>query len=121
MSIAKAERQDVPVWLRGIGTVQALNTVTVRARVDGTLMQVPVTEGQIVKQGTLLAVIDPRPYQAALDQATAKKAQDEAQLANAKLDLQRYTSLAKPELRVAPAGRHAADAGRSVHRGAEGR
>ncbi len=94
VSIAKAERQDVPVWLRGIGTVQALNTVTVRARVDGTLMQVPVTEGQIVKQGTLLAVIDPRPYQAALDQATAKKAQDEAQLANAKLDLQRYTSLA---------------------------
>ncbi|MGC1411621.1 MAG: efflux RND transporter periplasmic adaptor subunit [Acetobacteraceae bacterium] len=94
MSIAKAERQDVPLWLTGIGTVQALNTVTVRARVDGTLMQVPVTEGQIVKQGTLLAVIDPRPYQAALDQATAKKAQDEAQLGNAKLDLQRYTSLA---------------------------
>ncbi len=94
VSIAKAERQDVPVWLRGIGTVQALNTVTVRARVDGTLMQVPVTEGQMVKQGTLLAVIDPRPYQAALDQATAKKAQDEAQLGNAKLDLQRYTSLA---------------------------
>jgi membrane fusion protein, multidrug efflux system len=94
VSIAKAERQDVPLWLTGIGTVQALNTVTVRARVDGTLMQVPVTEGQIVKQGTLLAVIDPRPYQAALDQATAKKAQDEAQLGNAKLDLQRYTSLA---------------------------
>ena len=94
VSITKAERQDVPVWLRGIGTVQALNTVTARARVDGTLMQVPVTEGQIVKQGTLLAVIDPRPYQAALDQATAKKAQDEAQLGNMKLDLQRYTSLA---------------------------
>ncbi len=74
VSITKVERQDVPLWLRGIGTVQALNTVTVRARVDGTLMQVPVTEGQIVKQGTLLAVIDPRPYQAALDQATAKKA-----------------------------------------------
>ncbi len=95
VSTTKAERQDVPVWLRGIGTVQALNTVTVRARVDGTLMQVPVTEGQIVKQGTLLAVIDPRPYQAALDQAVAKKAQDEAQLGNAKLDLQRYSSLAQ--------------------------
>ena len=94
VSVIKAERQDVPIWLRGIGTVQALNTVTVRARVDGTLMQVPVTEGQMVKQGTLLAVIDPRPYQAVLDQATAKKAQDEAQLANAKLDLQRYSSLA---------------------------
>jgi multidrug efflux system membrane fusion protein len=94
VSVTKAQLQDVPVWLRGIGTVQALNTVTVRARVDGTLMQVPVTEGQLVKQGTLLAVIDPRPYQAVLDQATAKKAQDEAQLANARLDLQRYSSLA---------------------------
>jgi membrane fusion protein, multidrug efflux system len=94
VSVTTAERQDVPVWLRGIGTVQALNTVTVRARVDGTLMQVPVTEGQIVKQGTLLAVIDPRPYQASLDQANAKKAQDEVMLANAKLDLQRYSSLA---------------------------
>ena len=94
VSVANAERQDVPVWLRGIGTVQALNTVTVRARVDGTLMQVPVTEGQIVKQGTLLAVIDPRPYQASLDQANARKAQDEVMLANAKLDLQRYSSLA---------------------------
>jgi multidrug efflux system membrane fusion protein len=94
VSVANAERQDVPVWLRGIGTVQALNTVTVRARVDGTLMQVPVAEGQVVKQGTLLAVIDPRPYQASLDQANAKKAQDEVMLANAKLDLQRYSSLA---------------------------
>src|SRR5690349_18396157 len=69
VSVTKAERQDVPVWLSGLGTVQPLNTVTVRARVDGTLMQVPVTEGQVVKQGTLLAVIDPRPYQAVLDQA----------------------------------------------------
>jgi membrane fusion protein, multidrug efflux system len=95
VSTATAERQDVPLWLSGIGTVQALNSVTVRARVDGTLMQVPVTEGQIVKQGTLLAVIDPRPYQAVLDQATAKKSQDEAMLGNAKLDLERYSSLAK--------------------------
>ena len=97
VSVTKAERQNVQVWLRGIGTVQALNTVTVRARVDGTLMQVPVTEGQLVKQGALLAVIDPRPYQAALDQAVAKKAADEAQLGNAKLDLQRYASLAKQD------------------------
>lgn len=97
VSVTKAERQNVLVWLRGIGTVQALNTVTVRARVDGTLMQVPVTEGQLVKQGALLAVIDPRPYQAALDQATAKKAADEAQLGNAKLDLQRYSSLARQD------------------------
>ena len=97
VSVIKAERLDVPVWLSGLGTVQALNTVTVRARVDGTLMQVPVTEGQVVKQGTLLAVIDPRPYQAVLDQATAKKAQNEAQLANAKLDLQRYASLMRQD------------------------
>ncbi len=94
VSIATSVRQDVPLWLRGLGTVQALNMVTVRARVDGTLEKFPVTEGQLVKQGTLLAVIDPRPYQAALDQANAKKAQDEAQLANAKLDMQRYASLA---------------------------
>src|SRR5208282_5938279 len=97
VSTAKSERQDVPVWLRGLGTVQALNTVTVRARVDGTLDKFPVTEGQLVKQGTLLAVIDPRPYQAALDQAVAKKAQDDAQLVNAKLDLQRYANLAKQD------------------------
>ncbi len=97
VSVTKAERQNVQVWLRGIGTVQALNTVTLRARVDGTLMQVPVTEGQLVKQGALLAVIDPRPYQASLDQAVAKKAADEAQLGNAKLDLQRYASLAKQD------------------------
>lgn len=95
VSITKAERADVPVWLRGLGTVQALNTVTVRARVDGTLMQVPVAEGQVVKQGTLLAVIDPRPYKAALDQAAAKKTQDEADLVNARHDLERYSALAK--------------------------
>jgi multidrug efflux system membrane fusion protein len=95
VSTTKSERQDVPVWLRGLGTVQALNTVTVRARVDGTLDKFPVTEGQLVKQGTLLAVIDSRPYQAALDAAVAKKAQDDAQLANARLDLQRYSNLAK--------------------------
>jgi multidrug efflux system membrane fusion protein len=95
VSVTKAARQDVPVWLRGIGTVQALNTVLIRARVDGTLMEVPVTEGQLVKKGALLAVIDPRPYQAALDQALAKKAADEAQLSNSKLDLQRYSSLAQ--------------------------
>lgn len=97
VSTAKSERQDVPVWLRGLGTVQALNTVTVRTRVDGTLDKFPVTEGQLVKQGTLLAVIDPRPYQAALDQAVARKAQDDAQLVNAKLDLQRYASLARQD------------------------
>ncbi|HEY3847204.1 MAG TPA: efflux RND transporter periplasmic adaptor subunit [Acetobacteraceae bacterium] len=97
VSTVKSERQDVPVWLRGLGTVQALNTVTLRTRVDGTLDKFPVTEGQLVKQGTLLGVIDPRPYKAALDAAVAKKAQDDAQLSNAKLDLQRYSNLAKSD------------------------
>jgi multidrug efflux system membrane fusion protein len=97
VTTGKSERQDVPVWLRGLGTVQALNTVTVRSRVDGTLDKFPVTEGQMVKQGTLIGVIDPRPYQAALDAAAAKKAQDEAQLVNAKLDLQRYSNLAQKD------------------------
>ena len=97
VTIAKAARQDVPVYLRGLGTVQAFNAVTVRSRVDGTLMRIAVTEGQHVKQNDLIAVIDPRPYQAALDAALAKKAQDEAQLTNARRDLARYASLAKQD------------------------
>jgi multidrug efflux system membrane fusion protein len=94
---AKATRQDVPIYATGIGTVQAYQSVLVRARVDGTLTQFPVREGQEVKQGDLIAVIDSRPYQAVLDQATAKKAQDEALLVNARLDLTRFQSLAKQD------------------------
>jgi multidrug efflux system membrane fusion protein len=86
-------QQSVSIYATGVGTVQAYQSVLIRARVDGTLMQFPVREGQEVKQGDLIAVIDPRPYQAALDQAMAKKAQDEAQLANARRDLARYQSL----------------------------
>jgi len=97
VTTAQATRRDVPVNLTGIGTVQALNAVLVRARVDGTLDSVNFTEGQEVKKGDLLAVIDPRPYKATLDQALAKKAQDEAQLANARLDLARYTNLARSD------------------------
>jgi multidrug efflux system membrane fusion protein len=97
VTVGTATRQDVPLWLRGIGTVQALNTVLVRARVDGTLMRFVPTEGQEVKQGDLVAVIDPRPYQAALDQAAAKQSQDEADLANARHDLERYASLARQD------------------------
>jgi membrane fusion protein, multidrug efflux system len=95
VTVTTALKQDVPIWLRGLGTVKAYYAVQLRARVDGTLMEVPVTEGQDVKQGALLAVIDPRPYQAALDSAMAKKQQDEAQLSNAKADLARYDSLVR--------------------------
>jgi len=91
--VAQAIRQNVPIYATGIGAVQAYQDVLVRSRVDGMLMQFPVREGQEVKQGDVIAVIDPRPYQATLDQATAKKAQDQALLANAKLDMVRYSSL----------------------------
>ncbi len=91
--VATAEQKDVPIYLDALGTVQAFNTVTVKAMVDGPLNTVNFTEGQDVKKGDVLAQIDPRTYQAALDQAVAKKAQDEAQLANARLDLARYTKL----------------------------
>ncbi|HTJ01572.1 MAG TPA: efflux RND transporter periplasmic adaptor subunit [Methylovirgula sp.] len=91
--LGEAEKQDFPITYDGIGTVQAFNTVTVRARVDGTLEKVLFQEGQDVKAGDVLAVIDPRPFKAALDQATAMKAKDEAQLANAKLDLKRFVDL----------------------------
>jgi multidrug efflux system membrane fusion protein len=92
---AAAERRDVPIYLDGLGTVQAYYNVTVKAMIDGPLTQVLFREGQDVHVGDVLARIDPRPYQAALDQAVAKKAQDEATLANARLDLVRYTKLAQ--------------------------
>ena len=91
----QAERRDFPVYLNALGTVQAYNSVTVRARVDGELQQVYFQEGQNVQKGDLLAQIDPRTYQAQLDQAKAKKAQDEAQLANAKIVLSRNALLLK--------------------------
>jgi multidrug efflux system membrane fusion protein len=91
---AKPRIEDMPVYLDGVGTVRALNTVTVRAQVDGKLLSVNFNEGQDVKAGDVLAEIDPAIYQAQYDQAVAKKAQDEAQLANARLDLERYKQLA---------------------------
>jgi multidrug efflux system membrane fusion protein len=91
---AEAKTADVPVTIAAVGTTQALNTVTVRSQVDGKLMSVDFKEGQDVKKGDILARIDPTTYQATLNQALAKKAQDEAQLANAKLDLERYERLA---------------------------
>jgi len=93
VTIAPVEKADFPVYLSGLGTVQGFNTVVVRTRVDGQIDRIAFKEGQLVNQGDLLAQIDPRPFQAALDQAKAKKAQDEANLANANLDLQRYTKL----------------------------
>jgi multidrug efflux system membrane fusion protein len=91
---AAAAKADVPVYLDAVGTIKALNTVTVRPQVDGKLLSVGFKEGDDVKKGDVLARIDPTTYQAQLDQAIAKKAQDEAQLANAKIDLDRYERLA---------------------------
>jgi membrane fusion protein, multidrug efflux system len=93
VSIAPVEKADFAVYLTGLGTVQGFNTVVVRTRVDGQIDKIAFKEGQIVKEGDLLTEIDPRPYQAALDQAKAKKEQDEANLANINLDLQRYIKL----------------------------
>ena len=87
----RVTEKDVPIYLDGLGTVQAFNAVTVRVRVDGELKKVAFTEGQDVRAGDLLAQIDPDPFQAQLEQAEAKKAQDEAQLANARIDLRRFT------------------------------
>src|SRR5689334_20573779 len=91
---ALSKHADVPVYLDGVGTVKALNTVMVLPQVDGILKSVNFTEGQTVERGYVLAQIDPTTYEAAYDQAVAKKAQDEATLANAQLDLARYTRLA---------------------------
>ncbi len=93
VTVASVTKVDFPVYLTGLGTVQGFNTVTVRTRVDGQINQIAFKEGQFVKAGDLIAQIDPRPFQAALDQANAKKAQDEANLANAQRDLARSTKL----------------------------
>jgi membrane fusion protein, multidrug efflux system len=89
-----ARAADVPVYLDGVGTARALNTVTVRPQVDGKLINISFTEGQDVPKGFVLAKIDPTIYQAQYDQAVAAKAKNEAQLANARLDLERYIRLA---------------------------
>jgi len=90
---AQAKLADVPVYLDGVGTTRALNTVTVRPQVEGKLMRILFKEGQDVERGYVLAEIDPTTYQALYDQVVAKKAQDEAQLGNARLDLERYMRL----------------------------
>jgi multidrug efflux system membrane fusion protein len=95
VTLATVEKAAFPVYQNGLGTVQAFNTVLVRTRVDGQIEKVAFKEGQMVQAGDLLVQIDARPFQAALDQANAKKAQDEATLANNKADLQRFVSLGK--------------------------
>jgi multidrug efflux system membrane fusion protein len=93
VTVARSRRADVPVYLWGIANVQAYNTVTIRPQVDGQLVEVAFKEGQQVRAGDLLLRVDPRRYQANVDQAVARKNQDEAQLRNAHRDLQRYAKL----------------------------
>lgn len=93
VTLGTVTAKNVPVYVDGIGTVQAYNTVTVKSRVDGQIVAVHFTEGEEVEQGQLLFQIDPRPYRAALEQAQAAKAKDAAQLESAQLDLARYTEL----------------------------
>ncbi len=95
VTVAQAARQDVPVFASGVGTVQAYRSVLVRARVDGTLEKIFFREGQDVKRGDPLAEIDPRPYAAALAQAQAKRAADQANLDNQRRDLKRYAVLSR--------------------------
>jgi multidrug efflux system membrane fusion protein len=102
---AKAEAKDVPIILRGLGTVTAFNTVTLKSRVEGAITQINFKEGQFVHKGDLLIQLDPRPFQAMLDQTQATLAKDQAALTNAKTDLARYSDLLKhsfaPEQQVA--------------------
>jgi len=93
VAVATAERRDVPVFLKGLGSVTASNTVSVKSRVDGQLAQVNFTEGQHVNKGDLLAVIDSRPFQVALEQAQANLFRDQAQLKDARLNYERFKSL----------------------------
>ena len=97
VTVARALTADFPVYLNGLGTVEPYDTVTVRSRVDGEVVKIAFRQGEMVKEGDLLAEIDPRPYQAALDQALSKKAQDEANLKNAQANLQRFDTLAKQD------------------------
>jgi multidrug efflux system membrane fusion protein len=95
VAVAKAETRDLPVYLSGLGSVDAFNTVVVKSRIDGQLVDIKFREGQQVKKGDLLAVIDPRPYQVALSQAEAMLYKDQSALKDAKLNLDRFAGLAK--------------------------
>jgi len=93
VSVARVQKQDVPVYLVGLGSVNAFYTANIKSRVDGQIMRVNFQEGQTVKQGELLIVIDPRPYQVQLEQMQAQLFKDQATLRDAKLNLERYTTL----------------------------
>jgi multidrug efflux system membrane fusion protein len=95
VTTATTQVQDVPIYLDGLGTVQAFNVVQIKAQVNGTLIALPAREGQEVHKGDIVAEIDPTPYKAALDQAVAQRAEDTAQLRSAQLDLVRFQQLAK--------------------------
>lgn len=95
VAVARVRAEDVPIYLSGIGTVQAYNTINVTTRVDGAITQILFQEGQDVKAGDALAIIDPRPYQAQLDQQIATLQKDQALLDEAIVDLKRYEELAK--------------------------
>jgi multidrug efflux system membrane fusion protein len=92
VNVTEAAQRDVPIYYDALGTVQAYNTVSIRAQVNGQILSVDFRQGQEVKQGDVLARIDPAPYKAALDQAVAKKADDQAQLVDANKDLTRFTT-----------------------------
>ena len=93
VTVTNVLTRDVPVYLHGLGTVQAINAVAIRTQVDGKLQSVNFTEGQQVRRGDVLAVVDPRPFQAAVDQAKAKRVEDEAQLVSDQKDLDRFKTL----------------------------
>jgi multidrug efflux system membrane fusion protein len=97
VTVTRAQARNIPVYFDGLGNVQAFNTAAVKAQVTGVIVGLPAKEGQEVKKGDVVALIDPAPYQAALDQAVAQRAEDLAQLQAAQLDLQRYANLAKSE------------------------
>jgi len=97
VTLGQAKTADFPVYLNGLGVVAPYQTVLIRSRVDGEVTKVAFKQGQLVNEGDVLLQIDPRPYQATLDQAVAKKAADEATLKNAQLNLQRYTTLSKED------------------------
>ncbi len=97
VTVATVQKADFPVYLNGLGTVEPYETVTVSSRVDGEIIKVAFKQGQMVNQGDVLVEIDPRPYQAALDGAVAKQAQDQALLKDAQINLRRYSTLAQQD------------------------